>query len=344
MSTTLADDSFSSAFMAGFGNEESEVFGETVKKWVDGAIQAGSNALRKAKELISKGSETIKKAKDFFTEWMKDDPLGATAGAAAVLLGGVIIVSVGAAVIATGSAVAAGSITATTIGTSVVGGIAGLLTMKTLVLGALGIGAGGIAMALGRFFVSGRQFLSNFNWQVTDKELDQQGKSQLDGFFGSLGSALGVITGNLVCGGVAGAVVMKFNPQAALHIRAELGEEVYEEVMSAIWGLANQTKSLVQGWLFRNAFKSARRIIKNAVRNSFFLQGILGEDRTELIKNWGAEGNQPWTFTRNFEEWIESIDNVRLRNFTENFFEEFFDSCDEAIMVATGSVSQVRYP
>lgn len=343
MSLTIADESLASAWFGGFG-KELEVFGEKIKSWIGGAVNASKRAFSKAKELLGQGKALLAKGKNFFDTWMNEDPLGATAGAAAILLGGVVIVSVSAAVIATGAAVAAGSITAASVGSAIVGGLAGLISLKGLVLAGLGLGGAAIAPILGRWFVSGRQFLANFNWQVTDEQLAQQGEAALDGWFASAGTALGTITGNVICGGIAGAAVVKFNPQAALHIRTELGEEVYEEVMSSVFGFLQQTKSLAQGWLFRNAFKQGRRVIKWAVRNSFFLQGILGEDRSELIKNWGEKGNEPWTFSENFEEWIENIPDKRRRMFTENFFEEFFDSCDEAVLVATGSMSNFRYP
>lgn len=341
---TLVDESLSSAFMAGYGIEGLDVLGEKTKKWVDGAIQVGAKAIAKAQEVLKKGKELFDKGKKFFTEWMAEDPLGATAAAGAVLLAGVVIVSVGASIVAAGGIMAAAAGLATSVGSAVVGGLAGLLTLKGLVLGALGLTGGAIAMKLGNSFVQARQFLSNFNWQITDEQLDKQFENQIDGWFSVLGSALGRTLGNVVCGGVAGALVMKFNPRAANHIRTELGEEIYEEVMAAVWGLLESSKRVVQGWLFKNAFKNGRRIIKWAVRNSYLLQGILGEGRTQTILNWGNPDNDPWTFTETWETNLENIPNTRFRNLATNLSEEFFDSCDEAILVATGAASSYAYP
>jgi hypothetical protein len=58
------------------------------------------------------------------------------------------------------------------------------------------------------------------------------------------------------------------------------------------------------------------------------------------VKEWGEKGTKPWTFALALDNWIESIKNPIIENFTEELIEEFFDSCSEAFYVVANTADQ----
>lgn len=334
--TVIKSESLSSAFFAGFGKEDENIFGEVVGKLWEGIVNVAKSALEKIEGAFTKAKETFLKAKGFFTDWFRDDPVGALAGGAAVVGIGIVIVAVGVAVAPTAAAIAG---TAFAAGKLLIGGLIGLAKIYWAMTGVTGLLALIGITTVGLLFnavVQATSFLWNFNWNVSDGELDRQSKAQIEQLAGLTGGALGQILGNTVCGGVAGAIATKLNPVMAVHIKKELGEEIYEESISAIWSVASTTQRIIRGWIFREAFKQIRRFVK-------FVSSKLPNGGPGFIKRWGESDSQPWVFSAKFEEAVESIPNKYVQQFVEEFFDEFFDACGDIILTA-GDVASFRYP
>lgn len=169
----------------------------------------------------------------------------------------------------------------------------------------------------------------NFNWAEDDKSLDAEIKTAYDGLYGLAGGFLGKSLGFLVCGAI-GSVAFAFNKGMASAIFENLNEEAQEELLSSLSALANATwRSFVQAQI-KKQFKSARRYLKK--RPNHPISKILREKMGEKnFAEWGQKEGQTFSLSGQVEERVEKIKDPRLRNFTEEFLEEFSDTCADQL-------------
>lgn len=279
---------------------------------------------------IKVGLGKVNQAWQFFKRWWQDDPVGATAGATAAVLSVGVVVVVGGALIG-----------------NVAGGIAALRTLKLMTLAKNALyaaTAAGVVGTLIRFGVRGVQRLWTFNWNVTDSQIRQQQQSIITTLYGQLGEALGSAAGTLLCGSAPIEIakrsnLVKVNPMMLAKIR-EITEfdpqsdnygELYEEVMENMRALVNVGTRAFSQIMFMESYKNIRKWIKNYSKNAKL--GLLFPGLANIIEKWGEEGSQAWSFASAMEESIENISNDNLRNFTEEFYEAFTDSCTESAMI-----------
>lgn len=271
--------------------------GVTVKNFVSG---------EGIKKLIKNAGDALKKGWEFIKDWWAEDPVGLLAGGALLTLGCVVIATGGAAIGAIG------------------GGIVGLIGAG---LTALGIGnlvapdliRNGINWLIGKAYE-----LYNFNWNITDAEIDAQAKALTNVVANVLGESLGEAIGNVVCGWLPGIAMVKLNPKtfAKLALATATGGEWLDNIRDAFNGFiavsAQVGASIVAGKLYKNT----RRMIKAAAR------GLpIPQQWKTAIDNWGKPGSEPWSFAIAVEEKIESIDNEAIRNFAEGLVEGLIDGC-----------------
>lgn len=332
--TVIKLESLSSSFYAGTGKETEKVFGEVIGKIWDAAVDFTKSALDKIKSGFEKfKARGITTLVDFMrSERLQKTTPGNLLATGAVLAIGVVVVTVAVAVAPTVAGLALA------IGAPLIGGLVGLAKLYWTLTGATGlIGLVGTATIGWVYtnFVRATSFLWNFNWNLSDKELSKQQEQLLNQLYGLTGAAMGQVLGTTLCGAGAGLFAVQFNPIMAVHIGKELGQEALEEVLSAVWALAEGTKRIVTGWVFRESFKQIRRFVK-------WVASKLPGGGPNFLKKWGDEGRQPWVFSQKFEDAIESIPNQQIRQFAENFFDELFDSCGEIILV-TGNIASGGY-
>lgn len=268
--------------------------------------------------------------------WYRADPLSATAAVTGVgvlaYVGGSIAASLvgGAGTVFTmvrslgfaGSLRAAGGMALNGLRSGLVWAVGhpGALVTKFL--------AGVTAGAVMRWCVGGAIRLLNFNWNATDKQLDDQVKAAQDNLWGVAGSSFGTLLGTTLCGIVPGAAVVRVNPAKLAAIK-EINQELYEEILPAVNSLVMASVNVVRTKAFTEIYKNTRRWIKS---NSEFIRNF-SPFWADIIKAWGEEGSKPWTINSAIEERIESISDTGLKNFAENAWEEFVDSCTEALFV-----------
>ncbi|AFZ22371.1 hypothetical protein [Allocoleopsis franciscana] len=179
--------------------------------------------------------------------------------------------------------------------------------------------------------------LWNFNWAEDDKSLDAEIKAAYDSLYGLAGGFLGKSLGFLVCGAIPGAVAFSFNKGMAAAIFEDLNEEAQEELLNSLAALANATfRSFITAQM-KKQFKSARRYLKKRPNHpiSKILREKMGEDN---FKKWGQTEGQTWSLSNQVEERVEKIKDPRLRNFTEEFLEEFADTCSDQLYNTVNTV------
>lgn len=173
------------------------------------------------------------------------------------------------------------------------------------------------ATRLWGMFVRTVSGITNFNFSITDAELDKQIAAGWTAFYGSLGGTLGNALGWAACGILPATVIGSFNEAMGLYILKEVGEEALEEISANV------------GNLCRLLFAQ----LGNAVVKTFFKKA-----RAFLFPGRKFTNDKPWILADKFESKIESISNEQLRSLVEQFFEEAFDACIEAGYVVAGSI------
>jgi hypothetical protein len=184
------------------------------------------------------------------------------------------------------------------------------------------------------WIVGGVTFITNFNWNITDEDINQQIEGLWNSFGGILGSAAGRAIGWIGCGLVPAAAIMTFNESLATHLLKEVGEQAIDELLDAAaevvqagFRMGVQTSFL---WLYKNV----RRALKDP-NNPFgmALRGIVGG---KTVDEWGK--GESWTIASSIENAIESIPNAFLKNFVEEAWEEGTEACIEAGYAIAGGI------
>lgn len=189
--------------------------------------------------------------------------------------------------------------------------------------------------ALWGLFVSTVQYIWNFNWNMTDTEIDTQIQNSWNALAGMLGGTVGNAFGYLACGVLPGAFIFSFNEPMGAYVLKNVTEEMAEEFIANLNNLVRYTfMSSVQSLLLWG-FKNVRKFIKT---NAAFFQSIFGGNTEKVLRAWGEPSSKPWSFASEVDEAVESIDNTFVRNFVEEFLEEAWDGCVEAGYVVANSL------
>lgn len=223
----------------------------------------------------------------------------------------------------------------TTIGAIIGWVVEGAQQLGNFILRAIGFTGFSFAAVLGVIFNVVR-FIWTFNWNISDEQLRQNIQSNFESVASLAGGTLGNALGYLSCGVLPSAVIYAFNPALGALALKNVAEEMVDEFVGNLQSLTVATFQLgtqiVLSWLFSNA----RRLIKNSAEA---IGNILGDRVENIIKAWG-NGSEAWSMGNEFEEWIESIENQALENFTEELAEELIEGCVEAGFVVANTADQ----
>lgn len=196
-------------------------------------------------------------------------------------------------------------------------------------------------LTLGKSFRLVKQsfdYLWRFNWNISDEEIDEQLGGDLLSLSSILGGAVGATVGWTVCGAAGSAILLKIDPAMAVAVGKELGEEAKDEIVQAWTQVAYNIWEVISQNAFKQVFKFARRLIKSRKWGT----RIFGERYAEILESWGKPGGEVISLSKWKNDRIEEIPNEYLKNFAEEFFEEFGDSCNEAIMVIAGGIDSYQ--
>ncbi|MEG3840025.1 hypothetical protein [Microcoleus sp. herbarium14] len=280
-----------------------------IKGGVQAALDLGKRMIDGGKELLSaiaRGDWGI------FGSWLKDDPVGAIAGGAAVAVAGWFIGS------ATGITAVASS------------GIASMWAA----LGSVKIGGFAIGLmlpTLQQAIVSGGNTVYNLDWAQSDTAI----LAELSGMYNSFLNTVGESTGRMLAGFMLGGG--KNNPKMNINITAtaalcitaqEEGSDITEELVEELSQLANTFIRYATNLAAKLGYLELRKWARNNVRT-----GIKSID--SAIANWGLQEGQSWTVAQQVENKIEAIteENPSLGNFLEGFVEGFGDGFSDFILM-----------
>ena len=182
-------------------------------------------------------------------------------------------------------------------------------------------------------------FLWNFNWRVSDEELDNTIKNAFNSLGGHLGQFAGSAFGWFACGAVPGLAMFTFNEALALHVLENVGEQAFDELVSqassVMYAAFNATIQAGFAWAYKNARNLLLR--EDGLLDQAVAAGIINGSTASNFKKFAQE-EEPWSFALKMEEKIESIESTFWRNFAEGFAEGSAESCIEAGYVVANSI------
>jgi hypothetical protein len=178
-------------------------------------------------------------------------------------------------------------------------------------------------------------FIWNFNWNATDRDLQNQLQTKINALAVKSAGVLGNAFGWAACGALPGAAIFVFNEALGAKILKDVAVEGLEELLDGIKGLCYDAFLAGVFALATWAFTSVRKLIKS---QSPLIKRLFGSYYESIIKSWGEKGSKPWSFASAFENQLEKITNETLRNAVEEFFEEAVESCVEAGYVVANSI------
>ncbi|MBD2743655.1 hypothetical protein [Coleofasciculus sp. FACHB-1120] len=220
-------------------------------------------------------------------------------------------------------------------------GVVGVLIMAAG--GAFGSLLAGIAMiailvalpVLWSLGLKAIQYVYTFNWNVTDAELDKQLETKLEALYGMTGALVGQLMGYFICGALPGTVAFAFNPAVAKVVLSNVAEEAKEEIYEQLAIIAQGALSTLTNALAIKAFQGTRKWAK---RPGSPVYNILKEALGENFTKWGDEGRPSFSFSGQVEERVEKIKDPKLKNFSEEFLENFGEACIHAGTITVTSI------
>ena len=179
--------------------------------------------------------------------------------------------------------------------------------------------------------------LLNFNWNISDGELNKQSWRWINTAVGQSGELIGKSLGWIACGLSPVAGVAVFNPEQAALLLADVGEEAIDEIGEELYALANQIKRGATNAVFLQLYKGVRSILRNP-QSPFYapLVIIFGKER---VDTWGTANSKPWSINIAVNEWIESFKNEAMQNFLEELYEGTIEGCQEGFITFANSAS-----
>ena len=263
------------------------------------------------KDLGKNSKGKPKKLLELLKGWFKDDPVGATAGGALVLIVGGIILTKGAIIGAIGSGGLAAIAKVGSIGSAIGTAVKAATTFafKNKIISFVGTALFGGIVSNSVQYLSNVGFIYNFDWNVSVESIREAQKQAMFRVVNQLGETAGMALGGLVCSALPGMAKTWYL----------INDDVKEEILDSYADLVMAAKNAARFMAFLETFKNTRDFIRNNVKT-----GIASIDKN--IAGWGVSG-EPWILSEKFEEAIESIPNEKVREFTENVLEGFIETC-----------------
>lgn len=243
-------------------------------------------------------------------------------------------------VLVAAAAVAIGGAVAITVG----GASAGLVALAGAFSAFLGAGLlvqVGVIAAIGALWYGVRTaagFAYSFNWNISDKEIENQIKAAQDALYRPLGEATGKLVGWIACGFAPGAFTFAFAPATTKLIMSNLSERAAEEMKESMAQLASLTLQSQAQTRGLKAYGSLRKWIKRpGTPLHGFAVSVLGK---KGVEQWGKADGEAFVISNKIDEKIDEIKDTKTKNFLEGVKEGFEEGCQEAAMTISTSITE----
>lgn len=199
----------------------------------------------------------------------------------------------------------------------------------------------GVIVALGALWYGIRTaagYAYRFNWNISDKEIENQIKSAQDALYRPLGEATGKLVGWVACGFAPGAFTFAFAPATTKLIMTNLTERASEEMKESMSNLASLTLQSQAQTRGLKAYGSLRKWIKRpGTPLHGFALNVLGK---KGLEEWGKADGEAFVISNNIDKQIDTIKDTQTKNFLEGVKEGFEEGCQEAAMTISTSITE----
>lgn len=162
------------------------------------------------------------------------------------------------------------------------------------------------------WLLAGWRALVNFDWNMTDQQINAGLHSASLNLAALWGGAFGEVFGTMTAIGIGYGIsvaIPVIGPGVAKAIVWEVFQEQWPELFSSIKNALVESTKYCLYWAAAKSYIALRNILKKAFPQTF--------------ANWGS--GERWTLSEWWENKVESISNEHLQVFTEEFFEEGFE-------------------
>ncbi|MFY7804040.1 MAG: hypothetical protein ACOVQ7_11490 [Limnoraphis robusta] len=189
----------------------------------------------------------------------------------------------------------------------------------------------GVSMAnLATSALNQAEIIYNFNFQVTDKDLDKQMKALIDSLYGPAGEFMGRSLAQLIVGGISSPPKVQINIKGLALIWI-LNPDIRDDLLQNVSQLAHAGIYVFRQIAFAYAFKKGRQAIKAYWKKAPIAMKKIYPGLDKIITTWGDEGKEPWTMESWVEKKIESLNDDRLEDFVEEFLSGFWDGFRDSV-------------
>lgn len=185
-------------------------------------------------------------------------------------------------------------------------------------------------------------FIVNFNFNITDTEIQTQIDNSFLTIAGLIGQAAGKTLGYLVCGALPTLGILVISPETFDSIVPKVTEELLERLALEYSTVIEQSSRLLLNsgflWLYgsiRRAFRGSDEDLKKRLKAA-------GANE-EKIKKELEERHKPFIISQKIQESIDSIQGKKTKAFVDQAYQEFGMSCTEAGYVVAGALDSYLY-
>jgi hypothetical protein len=193
--------------------------------------------------------------------------------------------------------------------------------------------------AIWGFIVSAVNFIYNFNWNITDEQVNAQINQTLAALTGLLGQATGRLFGTLACGALPATAIMVFAPEIGTNVVPKITDELLANLAQNYASLIQQAGQLLLNtgvlWLYsqvRRAFIGSDDALKARLTKS----GV----NAKVIAQTMANRGKPFVIAQKITEKIDSIKDGNLKSFVNRAYAEFGTACIESGYVVAGALDE----
>lgn len=185
-------------------------------------------------------------------------------------------------------------------------------------------------------------FILNFNFNITDTEIQASIDNTFVTIAGLLGQAAGKTLGYLVCGALPTLGIMVISPTVFEAIAPQITEELLEKLAAEYSTIIYQSGRLLLNAGFLWLYGSIRRAFQGDDENLKQRLKAAGANEKK-IKEELETRNKPFIISQKIQEGIDSIQGKKTKAFVDQAYQEFGMSCTEAGYVVAGSLDSYMY-
>ncbi|OYE06176.1 hypothetical protein [Nostoc sp. 'Peltigera membranacea cyanobiont' 232] len=185
-------------------------------------------------------------------------------------------------------------------------------------------------------------FIVNFNFNITDTEIQAQIDNSFLTIAGLLGQAAGKTLGYLACGALPTLGILVISPEVFEAIAPKITEELLEQLATEYSTIIYQSSRLLLNagflWLYgsiRRAFRGSDDDLKNRLKAA-------GANEDKIKKELEAR-SKPFILSQKIQENIDSIQGKKTKAFVDQAYQEFGMACTEAGYVVAGALDSYIY-